>query len=109
MGRLGNDVTVNMVSSNLSPPNPIDSSIDLLHQIVILQFHIDSFFHWDHSVQHVTDDYHQPEIFIVPLNSYHTRTNRTHYLFCTMATGCYSNWVLTNNASIISIAIPYEC
>ena len=75
MERLENDATENMVFSNLSPPNPIDNFIDSFHQIVILQFHIDSFFAGTTLSQHVTDDYHQPEIFIVPLISYHTHTH----------------------------------
>ena len=34
--------------------------------------------------QHVTDDYHQPEIFIVPLNSYHTHTQIGHIICCAL-------------------------
>ena len=45
----------------------------------ILQLHIDTFFAGvtvSTNEQHVTDDYHQPEIFILPLNSYHTQIRR---------------------------------
>ena len=39
------------------------------------------FFGWAVCLSHVTDDYSQLEIFIVPLNSYQTHTNRAHSLW----------------------------